>query len=537
MTTSQADPLQGTPVIVRGLTLRVGGRTLLANADARFEPGQITLIVGPSGAGKSTLLRVLAGLNDPSLAESEVSRCISFGDRHPNRRGAPPVPVGLVFQKFALFDELSPTDNARFARAHRPHGNGASAHGLRPEELLAELRVPPSVPTAALSSGQQQRLAIARTLAFDPSVILYDEPTSGLDVAAAERVARLIRRTQDLYPKTSIVVTHDVETLTPIADRVYLLDSSTKLLREIAREHWQDLGDMMRSLAETKGEQQEEAPSRNPVGRMRRVVASALNFFSGTTIFLEQLLQLPARLLPLWKSPYWGARFCLHYLRLAAGPLAMLYVAIAGIVVGFVATYFTFRFLPYRPITEPLVLEDVLESLGFALYRILVPLLVTLLVAARCGAAVASDVGGKVYGQQIDALRTLTVKPERYLLTAILYAFLLGTPVLVLLAFWLARFTSLCVFTATHPQLGAHFWHSHFHRALTEPGRWLFQGTGWLSAKVLCCAAGMGLLAYLVGMRPKRTTGDVSAGITLNILLSTIYVLLVHMGFALYEFD
>jgi hypothetical protein len=54
---------------------------------------------------------------------------------------------------------------------------------------------------------------------------------------------------------------------------------------------------------------------------------------------------------------------------------------------------------------------------------------------------------------------------------------------------------------------------------------------------VLCCAAGMGLLAYLVGMRPKRSTRDVSAGITLNILLSTIYVLLVHMGFALFEFD
>jgi ABC-type transporter Mla maintaining outer membrane lipid asymmetry permease subunit MlaE len=206
-------------------------------------------------------------------------------------------------------------------------------------------------------------------------------------------------------------------------------------------------------------------------------------------------------------------------------------------VAGFVATYFTFRFLPYRPITEPLILENVLDALGFSLYRILVPVLTTLLVAARCGAAITSDVGGKVHGQQIDALRTLGIKPERYLLTAILYAFLLGTPVLVLLAFWLARFTSLCVFTATHPQLGPHFWDFHFHRALFEPGQWLAQGTGWLLAKVLCCAAGMGLLAYLVGMRPKRSTRDVSGAITLNILLSTIYVLLVHMGFALFEFD
>jgi ABC-type multidrug transport system ATPase subunit/ABC-type transporter Mla maintaining outer membrane lipid asymmetry permease subunit MlaE len=530
MTTSQPD---GTPVIVRGLTLRAGSRTLLANVDARFEPGQITLIVGPSGAGKSTLLRVFAGLNDSSSQDLKISQAVTFGERDQGE----PVPVGLVFQKFALFDELSPTDNVRLAWAHRPTNNGISSPGLNPEGLLAELNVPRRVPTGALSGGQQQRLAIARTLAYDPAVILYDEPTSGLDVATAERVARLIRRTQDHHPKTSIVVTHDFETLIPIADRVYLLDSSKKTLREVAPEQWDELGEMMRSL--TQDENGTALPKDVPIpsARIQKAAASIANFFSGTAHFLEQVLRFPVRLLPLWKSPYWGGRFCSHYLRLVAGPLVMLYVGIAGTVAGFVATYFTFRFLPYRQITEPLILENVLEALGFALYRILVPMLTTLLVAARCGAAVTSDVGGKVHGQQIDALRTLGIKPERYLLTAITYAFLLGTPLLVLLAFWLAQFTSLCVFTTTHPQLGPHFWDTHFHRALCVPGGRLFQGTGWLLAKVLCCAAGMALSAYLVGMRPKRSSRDVSDGITLNILLSTIYVLLVHMGFALFEFD
>lgn len=539
MTTRPPDPPQGAPVIVHGLTLRAGGRTLLADAEARFEPGQITLIVGPSGSGKSILLRVLAGLEASSSGGLEIRGAVSFGDPGRNPASASSVPVGMVFQKFALFDELSPTENLRFAWAHRPPSNGSPSHGLNPEELLAELDVPRNVPTGALSGGQQQRLAIARTLAYDPAVILYDEPTSGLDVAAAERVARLIRRTQEHHPKTSIVVTHDFETLTPIADRVYLLDSSQKRLREIAPEQWPKLGEMMRALAgqEKGGAQQEETPPKRPVGWLQQVAAPVLRFFSGTTHFLEQLFRLPIRLVPLWKSPYWGGRFCLHYLRLAAGPLAMLYVAIAGIVVGFVATYFTFRFLPYRPIAEPLILENVLQALGFALYRILVPVLTTVLVAARCGAAVTSDVGGKVYGQQIDALRTLGVKPERYLLTSILYAFLLGTPVLVLVSFWLARFTSLCVFTAIHPELGPHFWDSHFHRVLIEPGRWWFHGSGWLLAKVLCCAAGMGSLAYFVGMSPKRSTRAVSAGITLHILLATIYVLLVHLGFALFEFE
>jgi ABC-type transporter Mla maintaining outer membrane lipid asymmetry permease subunit MlaE len=428
----------------------------------------------------------------------------------------------------------------RFAWAHRRLNNGSCSAAANPEDLLTELRVPRRVPTSALSGGEQQRLAIARTLAYDSAVLLYDEPTSGLDMATAEQVARLIRRTQDQHPKTSIIVTHDFEMLAPIADRVYLLDSGKKVLREIAPKQWKELGEMLRALAapaERGARSAEREADRAGRSILSRAGAAIARFFSGTTGFLEQLLRFPARLLPLWKSGYWGLRFCLHYLRLVAGPLAMLYVAIAGMVAGFVATYFTFRYLPYRPITEPLVLENVLESLGFALYRILVPVLITLLVAARCGAAVTSDVGGKVYGQQIDALRTLGIKPERYLLTPILYSFLLGTPVLVLLGFWLARFTSLCVFTATHPQLGPHFWDSHFHHGLSMPSRWLFRGTGWLFAKVLCCAAGIGWIAYLIGMRPKRSASDVSAGITLSILLSTIYVLLVHMAFALVEFD
>jgi ABC-type transporter Mla maintaining outer membrane lipid asymmetry ATPase subunit MlaF/ABC-type transporter Mla maintaining outer membrane lipid asymmetry permease subunit MlaE len=539
MTTSLPSQAHGTPVIVRKLTLRAGRRTLLANADARFEPGQITLIVGLSGAGKSTLLRVLAGLDDSCSPGLYLSGSVSYSDLDLSQPKLHAPPVGMVFQRSALFDELSPVENVQFALAHRATGPGSRSHGLSPEGLLAELNVPASVPTGSLSGGQQQRLAIARTLAYDPAVILYDEPTSGLDIATAERVAQLIRRTHERYPKTSIVVTHDFETLTSVADRVYLLDSRNKLVREVPPEHWNELGDMMRSLASEEAEESPRTNSQLPAARSRtrQAAAAVVNWLTGTTRFLEELIQLPLRLLPVWKSAYWGTRFCLRYLRLTAGPLAMLYVAIAGIVAGFVATYFTFRFLPYRQITEPLVLENVLEALGFSLYRILVPVLITILVAARCGAAVASDIGGKVHGQQIDALRTLGVRPERYLLTAIVYAFLLGTPVLVLLAFWLARFTSLCVFTITHPQWGPHFWQSHFHRALIEPGGWFFQGTGWLMVKVLCCAAGMALLAYLIGMRPKRSVRDVSAGITVNILLSTIYVLLVHLAFALFEFD
>lgn len=535
MTVARAEPVPGTPISLRGLTVRLGDRLLLEKATARFEPGQITLIVGPSGAGKSTLLRVLAGLNEDGAAGPEVSGSVTFGDGAADIQPAPS--VGVVFQQFALFDELSPLDNVRFALAHQP--KNASNGTPEPEALLAELHVPSDVPTGALSGGQQQRLAIARTLAYHPPVILYDEPTSGLDMATADQVAHLIRRTQDAHPCTSIVVTHDVDTLRPVADRIYLLDPTQHSLREIPRDQWGEVGSTMHSLAERQPHAGQPARWKTPgIGeRASLLVTVIVAFLVGTTSILEQLLALPLRLVPIWRSPHWGLRFCLHYLRLVAGPLAMLYVVIAGVVVGFVATYFTFRFLPYRTITEPLVEENVLQALGFLLFRVLVPVLITVLVAARCGAAVTSDVGGKVYGRQVDALRTLGARPARYLLTPILYAFLVGTPFLVVLAFLAARFTSLCVFVSIHPEQGAYFWHVHFQRELVADGQWLYRGTGWLMVKLLCCGVGMALLAYGVGMRPKHSASDVSHGITLHILLATIYVLLVHLVFALFEFD
>ena len=95
---------------------------------------------------------------------------------------------------------------------------------LEPDRLLEELGVPTDVPTHALSGGQRQRLAIARTLAYDPDVVLYDEPTSGLDSATAAEVTRVIAATHAKHPCTSIVVTHDYESLSRIADAIYLID-------------------------------------------------------------------------------------------------------------------------------------------------------------------------------------------------------------------------------------------------------------------------------------------------------------------------
>jgi ABC-type transporter Mla maintaining outer membrane lipid asymmetry ATPase subunit MlaF/ABC-type transporter Mla maintaining outer membrane lipid asymmetry permease subunit MlaE len=533
----------GTVVEIRDLSIRAGGNLLLDRGSARFEPGEIALIIGPSGAGKSLLLRVMAGLVGPKSGEIEVRGEVLVGDQPAggDNEGA----VGVVFQSFALFDELSPLDNIRFAAAHRRpadrSSHAASTEVSLAERLLSELRVPRDVRTASLSGGQRQRLAIARTLAYNPQVILYDEPTSGLDAVTGGQVARLIKSTHDAHRKTSIIVTHDDRSLVPIADRVYLLDPATHTLRLLDRSEWTNMAALLHPPAaerQATPERDQAVPPLSAPGKVSGWLATQVgDFFVGTSRAVERLLLVPAELLPLWKNVPWGLRYFAHYLRLVAGPSAWVYVAVAGAITGFVSTYFTFHFLPFRSYVEPLVIEDLVMALGFAMYRILVPLLATILIAARCGAAVASDVGGKVYGQQIDALRTFGASPARYLSTNILYAFLCGTLVLVGVAFVVARLTSLVVFTSTHPHFGPFFWQSHFNEQLIVPGHWLYKGSGWLAAKLVLCAAGTALIAYDQGSRPKHSSIDVSNGITSTVLWATLYVLLIHLTFAVFEFE
>ncbi len=537
----------GVSVELRGLCVRIGDRDLLDEGCARFEANQVTLIVGPSGVGKSILLRVIAGLLG-SAADPEIQVA---GDVALDDQAATPAMrrrrIGIVFQHFALFDELSPLDNVRLAASHRrrrPPAPSVSADDRKdvagdrhpPRQWLDELQVPGGVRTASLSGGQRQRLAIARTLAYDPEVILYDEPTSGLDAATADRVAGLIRSTHAAHPKTSIVVTHDYEVLAPIADRIYLYDPELRKLREIAPEDRGHLRQRMKPVFAPEPVQSRLTPAQRCGAAIKAGGSRFGDLLATTARVAEHALAAPLALVPLWKSPWWGIRFLMHYARLVAGPSAWLYIAVAGLIVGFVTTYFTFRFLPFALYTKPLLIEDLLMAIGFSLYRIFVPVLATILIAARCGAAVASDIAGKSYGRQLDAMRTLGVSPRFYLLTPILYAFLVGTPVLEWVGYVTASATSLVVFTALHSERGPDFWHLHFHRLIADAGQWLFRDLAWLIPKLLCSAAGIGLIAYHRGSRAMYSPRDVSHAITSTVLWATLYVLLVHFAFAFFEF-
>jgi len=544
-------------IVIQDLTVHVGERMLLSGASAKFPAASVTLLIGASGAGKTVLMKILAGLIESENGASrdghfEVSGQVRIGGldilKSGSRRTRPTGSAdssgssvrpctGIVFQNFALFDELSATDNVRFAFDHGPRRGEAPADdgrpaGSSPARLLEEFRIPARTPVSALSGGQKQRLAIARTLAYDPPVIIYDEPTSGLDPENSKRVAQRIRRAGDEHQKTTVVVTHDYAHLAEIADSIYLLDPDKKCLTPLT-------GSELAALAEGMpgaGNFEEGSTRRARRPLRERALGAFVGFLEKSGAAVETGLLSLLFLVPVWRSLRWGLRYLRHYLGLVASPSAWLYFGAAGMIAGFVSTHFVFKFLPHKNYTEPLIADDLLQGLGFALYRILVPILLTILLAARCGAAVASDVGNRVYNHQVDALRSMNVVPSRYLLTNILYAFCIATPLLIGLSFLAARYTSLAVYIYNYPGKGANYWDSNFHSDLRIPGEILYRGTVWLLAKILIAGLGVGAIAYHVGMRPKFSGVDVSRGITTTIIGATLFVLLVHFVFAFLEF-
>jgi ABC-type multidrug transport system ATPase subunit/ABC-type transporter Mla maintaining outer membrane lipid asymmetry permease subunit MlaE len=504
---------------LESFSLAAGGKTLLTNANLVVSRGELVLLAGASGSGKSTTTALLLGLSrgDKGVESSGIV-LVDGGDP---RLTGPVQGVGVVFQDFALFDDWDAATNVAFARDHG-RGGGPSV-----DALLDAFKLPSREKPGRLSGGQKRRLAVARALAAAPKIVFYDEPTSGLDPALAVETGRRIKEAHARGGMTSIVVTHDLAALAPIADRVVLLDPFEKTFRDVAPKALDAALETLRAFRAP-----EPQPSRRPAFSL---LAATNAFFDRVGGAALALLEGVAALVPRFPRPSWGLRFLRFYAGLLVFGPALPFVAFAGAVTGFVVSFFLFELIPYAGFTEPVLLEEIVAALGFTLARVAVPGTVALLFAARGAAAAAADFGRRAESRQSDALKTFGVDPKRYLLTSALLASLLGTPVLLAAATACASFAAGVVFLATHELHGAAAFDAHVDRLL-DGGALFSRHVGWALGKTLVCVFGAVVVAWNARRRTQED-GALAKSVTRAVVGAILWTLLVQLVFAFVEFD
>ena len=208
---------------VAGVRKAYGPKVVLEDVNFQVSPGEAFVVLGGSGSGKSVLLRQLNGLERPDGGRVlfDGIDLAQLGERElfPIRRR-----VAMLFQSGALFDSMTVFDNIAFP-LRQAGGRDREAVGRRVRDLLARVRltgIEHKLP-AALSGGMKKRVALARSLALEPEVVLYDEPTTGLDPRTSATIGSLIQTLQRQTRVTSIIVTHDLPLARRVGDRVAFL--------------------------------------------------------------------------------------------------------------------------------------------------------------------------------------------------------------------------------------------------------------------------------------------------------------------------
>jgi len=221
---AQAD---GDDIVIRvhDLTNRFGAQVVHEHLDLDVRRGEILGVVGGSGTGKSVLMRSIIGLQQPASGEIDV-----FGESMGDRTDAQAKEVrrrwGVLFQNGALFSTLTVAENVQVPiREYYP-----ALDQVLLDEIASYKIVATGLPAESsskfpseLSGGMRKRAGLARALAIDPELLFLDEPTAGLDPIGAEAFDALIKALRDLLGLTVFLITHDLDTLHAICDRVAVL--------------------------------------------------------------------------------------------------------------------------------------------------------------------------------------------------------------------------------------------------------------------------------------------------------------------------
>jgi phospholipid/cholesterol/gamma-HCH transport system ATP-binding protein len=470
---------------------------LLADVDLDLPAHGFYLLVGASGGGKSSLLRVLAGLVETREPAPRLSGdLLAWGESIVRERpDALRTKVAAILQDEGLLDDLTPRANVELAL------RAAERSALLAPALLARagLDAPPER-VAQLSGGMRKRVAVARALAASPRLLLCDEPTAGLDEHAARTIAQLLRDAHDQdEERTTIVITHDLDAFRGIADGVLVLDRAARSLRL----HGPDHPDVPAAGTTRAADEVVAEPAALHFARRTLLRATAL-----VETVLESLRRLP---------PFELGQVARTTVRFALEPAA--FVAIAGAVIGGLATFFALRNNPIHGGFE----TALLTGTGKVSTAVLVPLLSGFFFTARIAAGAAARLGTMKRTNQIAALQMMGVRPADWLLTPLVWAMTIAMPLVTLAGVVAAAFASSVAANAVSG-ISIVGWATAYFATVDAADVIVVLAKCTLSGYLVALAC------YHLGTGPKRSGAEVGDAVNAAIVLGMALVLAVHAG-------
>ncbi|WP_372752502.1 ABC transporter ATP-binding protein [Mariniflexile sp.] len=209
---------------INNLTKSFGSQKVLDGINLQLFDNENLVVLGKSGSGKSVLIKCIVSL----LKHDEGS--IKVGDYELTDINEDALievrkKIGFLFQSAALYDSMTVRENLKFALTRLNETFSETEMNDKIEEALENVGMPNSIDKmpSELSGGMKKRIGLARTLVVNPSIILYDEPTTGLDPITSSEISSLINETQAKFKNSSIIITHDINCVKTVADRIAMI--------------------------------------------------------------------------------------------------------------------------------------------------------------------------------------------------------------------------------------------------------------------------------------------------------------------------
>ncbi len=206
---------------ISSLSKSFGAGHVLNALSLEIASGEFFFLLGPSGCGKSTLLRIIAGLESADNGTISIDGVVVDGVP-PQRRG-----IGMVFQQYALWPHMTITQNIRYGLENLPLTNRERDSRVKEALSLVRMEVFADRYPHQISGGQQQRIALARALAIEPSIILLDEPLSNLDAGLRQEIREELADLHRRLGTTMIYVTHDQDDALSLGSRIAVLNNGS----------------------------------------------------------------------------------------------------------------------------------------------------------------------------------------------------------------------------------------------------------------------------------------------------------------------